>query len=315
MSVSRRTSREHERLSAVIESRQSLLYSDGSDSTTDRPEHVRAASAMAWIGGAERRPRLVIAQDDASFFAVLDQAHSRVDALPLDHVDGGMRQFDTKRGNKMRKLDLEACCVIRMGSREMLVAWGSGSHPARERIVILETGIDSPRIVDASPLYAALRACTDFSGSELNIEGAATVCGDRVRLFQRGNGAPRDGLVPVNATVDICAEALISWIDDPRKCLPAFEAVVQWDLGAIHGVRLSFTDACAFDGGVAYLAAAEASPNSIDDGEVVGVAFGWIPMEGDASWTKIVEADGSPFGGKAEGLAWMPSERGDALSW
>lgn len=263
---------------------------------------------MAWMLG--REPHLVIAQDDASFFAVVDRTFSRVDAIPIDHVDRGMRQFDVARGNKMQKLDLEASCVIRDQGREVLVAWGSGSHAVRERIVVLERGALSPRIVDGSRLYAALRGCAEFAGSELNIEGAVCVGGDRVRFFQRGNGAPRGALVPVNATIDVDARALLAWLDDPREYLPSFESVVQWDLGVIRDVGLSFTDACGFEDGVVYVAAAEASPNAIDDGEVVGVVFGWIPEDGEARWTPILEADGSPFLGKAEGIAWMPSHEG-----
>lgn len=309
MKISKRTARrDDEGLAAVLESRRPLYYSAGADESTDRPAHVRAGSAMAWMPG--REPRLVIAQDDASFFAVLDRTLSLVDAIPLDYVDRGKRQFDVARGNKMRKLDLEASCVIRDRDREVLVAWGSGSHTARERIVLFEGDARSPRIIDGSRLYAALRDCVEFAGSELNIEGAVCIGGDRVRLFQRGNGAPRGVLAPINATIDVNARALLAWLDDSREDLPSFESVVEWDLGELCKVRLSFTDACEWQDGVVYLAAAEASPNSIDDGEVVGVVFGWIPETGEARWTPILEADGSPFLGKAEGLAWMPSHEG-----
>jgi hypothetical protein len=76
---------------------------------------------------------------------------------------------------------------------------------------------------------------------------------------------------------------------------------------------LTFTDACARGDGVGYLAAAERSPHAIDDGEVVGVALGWIDG-GDARWGIVREADGAPFLGKCEGLAWSndPLDQGRA---
>ncbi|MDQ3035797.1 MAG: hypothetical protein M3Y87_25565 [Myxococcota bacterium] len=307
----RRAAREDPSLRATLETRRPLFYDAGPDASLDRPAHVRAGSAMSWLSAGGAAPRLVIAQDDASFLALLDPTLSRVDALPLDHVDEGRRQFDAGRGNKKRKLDLEACCVVRDGAREVLLAWGSGSLPNRERIVVLEAGSSTPRIVDASALYAGLRACTELAGSELNIEGAVAIGTDRVRLFQRGNGAPRGSLSPVDATCDLDSARLLAWIEDPRATTPPTpESIVQWELGSIAGVRLTFTDACAGEGGIAFLAAAEASPDAIEDGEVVGVALGWIAGDGEARWTTIREPDGSPFLGKAEGLAWAPGAVG-----
>ncbi len=298
-----RTAREDPSMRATVVSRRPLHYDAGPDPAIDRPGHVRAGSGMAWLGG-EGGPRLVIAQDDASFLAVLDPSLERVGSITLEHVDRGMRQFDAKRGNKRSKLDLEACCVVRRDGRETLLALGSGSLPIRERIVVLASGADAPRIVEAAPLYRMLRSRADFAGSELNIEGAAIV-GDRLRLFQRGNGARRGDVLPVDATGDLDLGELLAWLDDPRAPLPSLEDVVQWDLGSVAGVRLGFTDACARgDRGVVFLAAAEASPDAIEDGEVVGVVLGEIAASGDARWSTVRERDGRPFLDKAEGLAW-----------
>lgn len=315
--VETRIGREDPSLRAIVESRQALFYTEGADPSLDRPAHVRAGSGIAWLAMPGGAPRLVVAQDDASFLALLDADLSRVLAMTLDHVDAGMRQFDATRGNKKRKLDLEACCVVRTGGREVLLAWGSGSLPIRERIVVLESGSSTPRIVDASALYAKLRASVEFAGSELNVEGAVFLgeplaTGGRVRLFQRGNGAPRAGLTPIDATCDLDAARLLAWLDDARRPAPEPESIVRWELGAIRGVRLTFTDACALGPGedVAFLAAAEASPDALEDGEVFGVALGCIPAGGDARWTTIREPDGAPFLGKAEGLAWVPGAEG-----
>lgn len=316
-SVTRRAAREDRSLRATVIAQRPLFYASGADAALDRPAHVRAGSGAAWISraGPAATPRLVIAQDDASFLALLDPSAARVDALALDHVVGGARQFDAARGNKRAKLDLEACCVVREGGRELVLAWGSGSLPIRERVVLLEEGSPAARVIDASALYARLRAHDAFAGSELNVEGAVAIGERAVRLFSRGNGAPRGALAPIDASCDLDLDALLAYLRAPERTAPPEpSSIVQWELGAIEGVRLTFTDACALGtrGDVAFLAAAEASPDAIDDGEVVGVALGVIPAgdRGDARWTILRDARGAPFLGKAEGLAWAPGHEG-----
>ncbi|AKF06537.1 hypothetical protein DB32_003686 [Sandaracinus amylolyticus] len=290
----------------MVRTRRELFYDAGADPAIDRPAHVRSGSGLAWLGS-----RLVIAQDDASFLALLDASLAHVSSITLDHVVDGARQFDAVRGNKKQKLDLEACSVLTCDGREVLVAWGSGSLPARERLVVLERDADRARVVEAQSLYASLRARIEFAGSEMNIEGAAPIGGDRVRIFQRGNGAPHGDLVPIDAMGDLDLRALLAWIADPTRPVPALRDVVQWDLGRVSDVRLTFTDACPAPGGsIAYLAAAEASPDAIEDGVVVGVAMGVIDARGEARYALVTTPDGAPFVGKCEGLAWVPGATG-----
>ncbi|RYE92905.1 MAG: hypothetical protein EOO75_05610 [Myxococcales bacterium] len=163
-------------------------------------------------------------------------------------------------------------------------------------------------VIDAARLYAVLRERVDFAGSELNIEGAARV-GDRVRLFQRGNGAARPPLQPVNATGDLDLAALLAFLDDPARApVPALTGVVTYDLGLVDGAPLSFTDAAtASDGQVVYLAAAEASADTYQDGPVAGVALGVLTPDGPR-WCPIVDTDGAPLAAKVEGLAADPTD-------
>jgi hypothetical protein len=136
--------------------------------------------------------------------------------------------------------------------------------------------------------------------------------GDRVRLFQRGNGAPRPPLAPVNATGDVDLAALVAFLGDPARApVPALVDVVTYDLGEVDGARLSFTDAAAAaDGQVVYLAAAEASADTYQDGPVAGVALG--VLGGETRWCPIVEADGRPLAAKVEGLA---ADASDPTRW
>ena len=291
-----------------------LMYREGADSTADRPAHVRAASGLAWVGR-----RLVVIQDDANFLAVLDPTEARrsgsfggaeVVHLPAGHA--GLRQFDERRGNKGHKLDLESCFTFGAGAETTLVALGSGSTPARERILMV-TGLqeETPRVelLGAHELYAALRGTPEFAGAELNLEGAVLLGERNLRLFGRGNGASREGREPVNATCDLDWPGLRSYLHDRSLPPPTPRSIVRYDLGDIDGVALGFTDAMEWEGGILFSAAAEASPDAVQDGAVAGSAIGIIPDAAAPRWMSILDEHGSHFRGKLEGLARGP-ERG-----
>lgn len=286
-----------------------LLYADGANAAADRPAHVRAASGVSWAGGA-----LAVIQDDAAFVALADPATGLARAVALPAAEGGVRQFDDARGNKALKLDLECCTALRDGDDELLLALGSGSSPMRERVVTLRwvAGDAAPRVevVDASGWYALLRRETAFAGSELNVEGCAAA-GGALRLFNRGNGAPRNHLSPVNATCDVDLAALLAWLRAPSASPPpAPSSVRQYDLGMMDGVPLTFTDAAAHGGRMLYTAAAEDSPDAVRDGPVAGAALGIIAPDGTARYAGIVDADGARFAGKVEGLLMRDARSG-----
>src|SRR6185295_20206214 len=172
--------------------------------------------------------------------ALIDEASGTVESVALPRRGSGMRQFDDARGNKADKLDFEACFVAELDGLQTLVAFGSGSTPLRESVLVLpfDGGQPAPRVIPASSLYSAFRGVPDFSGSELNVEGAVLV-GDRVRFFQRGNGAPRGSMTPVNATCDVAWSDLEALIDGQGA--PSLSEVIQYDLGAVLDVPLTFT--------------------------------------------------------------------------
>lgn len=292
-----------ETLGARIVARHELHYSGGPDPALDRPGHVRAGSGLVRFG-----ERLAVVQDDADFVALVDPATRVVDSVALPRRGRGDRQFDDDRGNKSEKHDFEACFVTDLGGKETLVAFGSGSSARRESILLVEMRADGElcsRVVDAPALYAALRACTAFSGSELNVEGAVRV-GNAVRFFQRGNGARRNGREPVNATVDVEWSEMAAVVEG-RTVAPALGRVVEFDLGSVSGTRLTFTDAAVRDASrVVYLAAAEASSDAVSDGAVSGAAVGVIrDIDGalDARYAPLLDERGALARDKAEGIA------------
>lgn len=280
-------------LSARIVRCEPLLYAEGASAELDRPAHVRAASGIASVEG-----ELVIVQDDASFIAVR-RADGRVDAITLSAGPGGRRRFETALGNKNDKLDLESAVEVEIGGAPFVLGLGSGSLPARERIAIVDVRGRSARLFDASALYAQLRADREFAGSELNVEGAVIVDG-ALRLFQRGNGAPRDGIVAVNATCDVPLEGFLRWIEGGR--VPEPTNVRRYDLGTERGVMYGFTDATVIGGRVFVVAGAEDSPDVVQDGEVLGTRIGVIDEDG-VRFATLLDPEGRPSLAKVEGIA------------
>ena len=287
-------------LSAVVVAQRPLYYAEGPDPDLDRPGHVRAGSSLAWVPGG-----IAVLQDDANFLAIVDPATAAVRSITLPAGEGGVRQFDQSRGNKKTKLDLEACVAIEHEGATMLVAFGSGSTHRREQVLVVrDLAAERPDVglLYAEGLYALLRSATGFAPGRLNIEGAV-VLGDRLRLFSRGNGKIRNGERPVNATCDLpLAELVAYFLQQARNPPPSPADVVTYELGALGEVPLSFTDAAPWQDGVLFTAAAEASPDAVDDGPVTGSAIGIIDGAGRGRWAPLVEPSGAHYTGKVEGL-------------
>jgi hypothetical protein len=133
---------------------------------------------------------------------------------------------------------------------------------------------------------------------QLNLEGAARL-GGVVRWFSRGNlatGTP-------SASVDLPLAALVDAVlgRAPAAAVPV-EHPRRYDLGAVGGVGLAVTDAVALpDGRVVLSAAAEDTPNAVDDGPVVGTALVLVDDETVVAVAAVPEVGGSVH--KVEGLA------------
>lgn len=248
-----------------------LPYTYGGDDGQDRGPHIRAASGIAAYRG-----RYVIVQDDTAFLGIA--VGGVVDAIALPRGPDRRRRFEARLGNKHEKLDLESCCVI----GDALFAFGSGSSEKRETIIRLDDRGATP--LPSPALYAAIRAAV---GGAINLEGAAVVDGE-LWLFHRGNTSAADRPAVVRVPTDLAPRVL---------------GVERFDLGAIDGIRYGFTDATPLDDGrVLFLAAAEASPNAIDDGTVLGTLLGII--EGGEVRSTPLAFEGKPI--KAEGITLDP---------
>lgn len=294
--------REDERLTARILKSVALYYDDEGD-LDERPDHVRAGSSLAKV-----LDKIILVQDDVNFLALIDRKSYRVTSLPLPKDPEGDRVFDKDHSNEDHKFDLEACVAV--PGADTLLAFGSGASKHREWIVTIKPQDEESErhLYDAAAFYAFLRDTHDFSGSGLNLEGAIFIADDTIRLFQRGDAEPEGKLQAVDATADLLWSELKAHLENPASAPPALDHIVQYDLGELNGVRLTFSDAewVGQEKAALFSASAEA-PSDTKDGKIKGSVLGVIGRKG-ARRAKLLTETGEPFGGKVEGLTLDPDD-------
>ena len=287
-------------LEACVVSSHPLRYETGEDSAQDRPAHVRAASSIAWIGD-----RIALVQDDSNFVAMVQPTTGTVQPIALPRGEGGLRNFDDGRGNKKYKLDLEACVALPGQHESSLLAFGSGSKKRRRNVATIDRWTNAEprvRLHDATTLYERLEAEVAFAGSDMNIEGAL-VSGNCIRFFGRGNGKPKNGLLPLNATCELTIDQLFGYLENTIDVAPPEPiSVVQYDLGQLNDIVLGFTDATSMGDNTLFSAAAEVSADASEDGPVGGSVLGTIDARGVVRYTVLVDQSGRPFMEKVEGV-------------
>jgi len=193
---------------------------------------------------------------------------------------------------KSAKPDFESAQRTADGTIHLL---GSGSAASRYRWARLRPEGETASIVERPELYRALGEALG-RGATPNVEGAI-VERERLRLFHRGTGdAP-------SAIADLPLGCLY---DEP----PRVFAMQTFELGALDGVPLGFTDAAALgDGRCAFVATAEATTDPVLDGPVAGSVVG-VLEEAAVRWARLKDAAGAPWRDKVEGLAIDADRRG-----
>jgi len=263
---------------------------------------VRAASGIAPFG-----PDWLIAQDDATF-AAWRRARSVTPVRVLPPVDGH-DWFSEAEGTKHLKPDLEVACPVEVDGDTAVLLLGSGSSPLRMRgvLVRMEEGRPVAQSGDLAALYRRVAARLDLPLDHLNLEGAS-VHGGTVRWFNRGNlvaGVP-------SASVDVALSDVVGVVLGRRDAdsVPV-DRPLRYDLGEVEGVGLAVTDAIALpDGRVLLSAAAEDTPNAVDDGPVVATALALVDGDDLVAVVPIPEIEGRVH--KVEGLA-LDEVRGDTV--
>ena len=153
---------------------------------------------------------------------------------------------------KAEKPDLES--ITQHGNQ--LIMLGSGSTKKRNSMFTLDLGSDALQSQDLSALYQKLKDVGSFSDDQLNIEGAI-YAHQTMLLFQRGNSKnSRNGIfiIPNNQ-------------EDGIRFVPI-------SLPTLDDIETTFTDAILVNDKIYFLACAENTTSTYEDGEVLGTILG-----------------------------------------
>ena len=239
----------------------------------ERPPHLSAASGLVRVGSL-----FYVVADDELQLGVFPVAYADPGHL-IRMIDGELPDGLAER--KRLKPDFEA--LTRLAPFDCypqgaLLALGSGSRKPRRRAVVLaldERGAKagSARLIDAAALFDALDAEID----DLNIEGAV-VSGDRLLLMHRGNKSH-----PASAVIGFSLAAVLnSMTCDDSFPKPQILSLRYYDLGAVEGIPLCFTDGAALPSGeLVFSAIAEDTSDNYSDGPCIAAAIGMIGTDGN----------------------------------
>ena len=153
---------------------------------------------------------------------------------------------------KAEKPDLE--CITLHGNQ--LIILGSGSTEKICTMFTLHLSSDALQVQDLSALYQKLKEIASLTENQLNIEGAIYV-NQTMLLFQRGNSKnSRNGIfiIPNHQEGGI--------------------RFVPISLPTLDDIETTFTDAILVDDKIYFLACAENTASTYEDGEILGTILG-----------------------------------------
>ena len=233
--------------------------------------HLSAASGLARMHGL-----LFVVADDEHHLGVLEADKPAAVRL-LRLFPGDLPKSKAKR--KAVKPDLETLLALPTlpgYPSGALLALGSGSRPNRRAGVLMAVDdrgdlSQPPRIVDLRPLYDPLSP----NFERLNIEGAFVAAG-ALHLLQRANKAD-----PRNACISFAWNEIAPWLLGSAAAPPA-QAIRSYELGAVDGVPLGFTDAATLPGGAwVFSAVAEDTDDNYADAACKGSVIGFVDAAGN----------------------------------
>lgn len=162
---------------------------------------------------------------------------------------------------KKEKPDFES--ITHFGDN--LYVFGSGSTEKRNKMV--QANSENKKVItttDLADLYLVMQSFGKIKPEDFNIEGAI-YNGESWFLFNRGNGSSNK-----NVLFTIEGKNLINDFNILSN---------EYKLPKIKGVRSSFTDAVLVDNKIYFLATAEDTQSTYDDGEVLGSLIGSINLK------------------------------------
>ncbi|WP_409477704.1 DUF6929 family protein [Pseudobdellovibrio sp. HCB154] len=248
---------------------------------------VKAASGLVKVGNTF----YVIADDEVSLAEFKFEGDTKANYIQL--LEKELPDDAVQR--KKQKPDWESLVQLEIAKdKKILLAVPSGSTDNRMIGAFLrldQAGLvdksAKPVTVDFSEIYKSLKV----QFAELNIEGAC-VLNNKLKLFQRGNGAAGK-----NAVIDI---DLSGFCHDLEKATAIKAqhvlATTEFNLGHLDGHKLDFTDACVVGDKVWFLAVAEDSQSTYDDGQYYGAIIGCLDASGKETVRYEIDCATKPEG-------------------
>lgn len=192
---------------------------------------------------------------DNSLFIISDNSSFLYEYHVQENQLTSIKLFENGQENilKKEKFDFES---LTLKGNELHIL-GSGSTLKREKRITYNLETTAIAEKDLSKLYKSLKETTSISDEELNIEGAI-FCNENWLLFQRGNGANSRNGVFKTKSLEIESQT----------------EFIEVSLPKIKHIETSFTDAILVEDKIYFLATAEDTNSTYDDGEILGSLIG-----------------------------------------
>lgn len=200
-----------------------------------------------------QKDSLYIISDNSTYlyeYSILNQKLSKI-AL-VDYAQENIPKQD--------KPDFESIIM----QKEHIAVLGSGSTETRNMVALYHPEQKKTKIRSMVPVYSQIKLQNNFKDNELNIEGFISN-GKFTYYFQRGNGQDGKNGIFYNERKD-------------EMKIPDYKYIAV-DLPKINNVPATFTDATLVDGKIYFLAAAENTTSTYEDGEVLGSLIGIIDLK------------------------------------
>ncbi len=161
---------------------------------------------------------------------------------------------------KKVKLDFEAIVTY----NDLIYIFGSGSTENRTKMIVVDRNQKVVlRTVELADLYLTMQSFGNINATDFNIEGVV-YDGESWYFFQRGNeGSGKNGIFTIKGDIESGEFSML---------------YNEYKLPKIGGIESSFTDATLVADKIYFLAAAESTKNSYDDGKVLGSLIGRLDL-------------------------------------
>ena len=241
-----------------------------------------------------------IVGDDATGLYLLNLNNYQQRKIPIATLNQ-----DLYREPKSIKRDFECATFITWNEKEYLLAFGSGSTPLRDNLLMIHTTeFTDCRILPLHHFYEGLRKLTRTKTEAWNIEGVTTEL-DFLYLLNRGN----------NMILNFRISELIQFLTDASSPFPTT---------SYHSVRLPFiknheaklSGACTLDSHhLLFSATVEDTPEWSKDGPVWGSFIGIYSLrQSIVTATYLLQDEtGAPLKEKIESLSMVRNSPGEDL--